>query len=117
MQNVDTDKSTRPSAQAEEKKPSAKDLALQSMGSHAASVRGSVQKGAPEEKSSLRPRNQSQENLIRTLSLIREEDDGGDQSRVKFANEDKNEPDIRRNNIVAPSILVSAVCYFILIFM
>ena len=80
------------------------------MGSHAASVRGSAQKDAAEEKSSLRPRNQSQENLIRTLSLIREEDAGEDQPRVKFANEDKSEPETRRYKTAVPSILVSTVC-------
>ena len=79
------------------------------MGPHAASVRGSGQKSALEDKSTLRLRNQSQENLIRTLSLIKEEDDGEAQSRVRFADQGDNPSETDGNKGSVPNIVISKV--------
>ena len=93
--------------QVEEKKPSAKDLALQSMGSHATAVRGLMQKTAAEDKSVSWSRNQSQDNLSRTLSLIREEDDGEEHPRVKFAKGHESAKADKETSV--PRVVVSTV--------
>lgn len=88
--------STRPVEPAEEKL-SAKELALQAMGPHATSVRSAMAK------------NQSQENLIRTLSLIREEDDAEDNTHVKFSNGNETESPLKQHPQAIPRVVVSAV--------
>ena len=102
FESVKTESANTPASPSEDKQSSAKELALQSMGSHAVSVRSQESK----------PRSQSQDNLFRTLSLIREEDDGEDQSRVRFAGGDQSEPSTRRLKSSVPSILVSQVIIF-----
>ena len=101
---VEVSEPVQPAETPKEKELSAKELALQAMGTHATSVRAIMQKNSVEEESKLKSRNQSQDNLSRTLSLIREEDDGKEQSRVKFA-----EDDHKGTSSAIPRVVVSSV--------
>eukprot|EP00112_Aurelia_sp_Birch-Aquarium-sp1_P021907 Seg60.3 transcript_id=Seg60.3/GoldUCD/mRNA.D3Y31 product="Synaptotagmin-like protein 4" protein_id=Seg60.3/GoldUCD/D3Y31 len=73
----------------QEREPlSAKDLALQSMGSHATKIKDIMRtNGATDDdntKSGMKARTRSQDDLLRPLSLIVEEGDGEEHSRVRF---------------------------------
>ena len=77
------------SAQPQEKEPlSAKELALQAMGSHASKIKDIMRtKGATDDgntNNGMKARTRSQDDLLRPLSLIVEEGDGEEHQRVRF---------------------------------
>ena len=77
------------SAKPQEKEPlSAKELALQAMGSHATKIKDIMRtNGATDDSntnSGMKARTRSQDDLLRPLSLIVEEGDGEENPRVRF---------------------------------
>ena len=92
-----------------EKKMSAKELALQSMGAHATKVIDLMGDDTQEtKKATPKAPSRSQDALPRTLSLIREEEDG-DEQRVKFADSKAPASARKKTAPVIPKVVISEV--------
>ncbi|XP_065056875.1 uncharacterized protein LOC135685055 isoform X8 [Rhopilema esculentum] len=92
---------------SKEKKMSAKELALQSMGTHATKVIDLMENDTQEtKKATPKAPSRSQDALPRTLSLIREEEDG-DEQRVKFADSKAPASARKKTAPVIPKVVIS----------